>query len=157
MTSIRLTAAVTIASLLQIGCNVADQPTAPKSVEASTSRFANGATVELLDQCEPTSFNAVLGAGACVGTGTVTFDEFITELTRHRRVNVWQMEPRSLNMTVGQILAAINLGGETHTFTEVDEFGGGIVQNLNELAGVPVPAPECLTLDQEDFLAPGAS
>jgi hypothetical protein len=55
------------------------------------------------------------------------------------------------------ILAAVNLGGETHTFTEVDDFGGGIVPQLNDLAGVPVPAPECLALVSDDFIPPGGS
>jgi hypothetical protein len=33
--------------------------------------------------------------------------------------------------------------GETHTFTEVAQFGGGLVGLLNDLSGNPVPAPEC--------------
>jgi hypothetical protein len=36
-----------------------------------------------------------------------------------------------------------NLGGETHTFTEVKRFGGGFVAFLNAASGNPVPAPEC--------------
>jgi hypothetical protein len=36
-----------------------------------------------------------------------------------------------------------NLGGETHTFTEVKNFGGGFVAALNEASGNLVPAPEC--------------
>ena len=36
-----------------------------------------------------------------------------------------------------------NLGGETHTFTRVREFGGGFVAPLNAASGNPVPAPEC--------------
>jgi hypothetical protein len=41
-----------------------------------------------------------------------------------------------------------------HTFTEVDEFGG-IVLLLTELSGNPVPAPECLALEDGDFIPPG--
>ena len=59
-------------------------------------------------------------------------------------------------MKAGQNLVAINQGGETHTFTEVEEFGGGIVPNLNQLAGVPNVAPECTQLQPGDFLRPGA-
>ena len=36
-----------------------------------------------------------------------------------------------------------NLGGETHTFTRVKRFGGGLVAPLNAAAGTPEPAPEC--------------
>jgi len=44
-----------------------------------------------------------------------------------------------------------------HTFTHVKAFGGGIVPLLNDLAGVPTPAPECLQLEDDDFVAPGTT
>jgi plastocyanin len=50
---------------------------------------------------------------------------------------------------------AQNNGGEVHTFTEVDEFGGGIVPPLNVLSGNPLPAPECLQLGLGDFIPAG--
>jgi hypothetical protein len=37
-------------------------------------------------------------------------------------------------------------GGELHTFTRVQNFGGGIVPLLNDLSGNPVVAPECAAL-----------
>jgi plastocyanin len=37
----------------------------------------------------------------------------------------------------------VNTGGETHTYTEVDEFGGGVVPMLNQLSGNTTVAPEC--------------
>ncbi len=52
-------------------------------------------------------------------------------------------------------LSVVNQGGEVHTFTEVDDFGGGIVPELNALSGTPVVAPECLALGAGDFIAPG--
>jgi hypothetical protein len=58
---------------------------------------------------------------------------------------------------VGQTLVVVNQGGEVHTFTEVEDFGGGSVLALNELSGNPVPAPECLNLAPGDFVAPAAS
>jgi hypothetical protein len=51
----------------------------------------------------------------------------------------------------------VNHGGEVHTFTEVEEFGGGIVPNLNTLAGTPEPAPECLALAGSAFILPGGT
>ena len=66
------------------------------------------------------------------------------------------MAPGVVQMQAGQKLVAINNGGETHTFTEVDEFGGGIVPVLNNLGGFGAPAPECGQLKPSDFLAPGA-
>ena len=58
---------------------------------------------------------------------------------------------------MGQTLVAVNQGGEVHTFTEVEHFGGGVVRVLNELSGNPVPAPECQNLARGDFIAPGGS
>ena len=52
---------------------------------------------------------------------------------------------------------AANQGGEVHTFTEVEAFGGGIVADLNTRSGNPTPAPECLALEPDDFVPPGGS
>ena len=57
-------------------------------------------------------------------------------------------------MRVGQLLVANNRGGEEHTFTEVEEFGGGVVPFLNNLVGLTTIAPEC---NQAVRLPPGAS
>jgi hypothetical protein len=65
--------------------------------------------------------------------------------------------PPNVTMRVGEDLVAINKGGETHTFTEVEEFGGGIVPVLNQLTGLTTIAPECQQLAAGDFIAPGGS
>ena len=57
-------------------------------------------------------------------------------------------------MRVGQRLVASNRGGEVHTFTEVEEFGGGNVPFLNNLAGLTTVAPEC---GQAVLIASGGS
>ena len=44
-----------------------------------------------------------------------------------------------------------------HTFTQVAAFGGGIVPQLNNLSHNPVVAPECTTLEEDDFVAPGGT
>ena len=49
--------------------------------------------------------------------------------------------PPNVTMRIGERLVATNRGGEVHTFTEVEEFGGGIVPDLNELTGLPTVAP----------------
>ena len=121
---------------------------------ASTSRDVR---VNMLDACDPDTFNAVLGPGTCIRSGGVKFDDFISQLTRLTRVGSWHFVPHQVNAKVGQEFLAINKGGEVHTFTEVEEFGGGIVPLLNELAKTPVVAPECKTLGSDDFVAPGAT
>ena len=61
-------------------------------------------------------------------------------------------------MLDGEAVQARNTGGETHTFTEVKEFGGGFVAILNDLSGNPVPAPECDPTSPEiGFLLPGST
>ncbi len=111
--------------------------------------------VSMQDNCEPTSFNAALGAGACAGAGTMTLSQFNAELTATHQVAAWRFVPAALTMKVGQSIAAMNMGGEQHTFTEVADFGGGVVPSLNNASGNPVEAPECKTLGATDFVASG--
>ena len=101
--------------------------------------------VTLFDACDPDTFNAAIGAGACTRRGGVTFENFVAELTRHHSVGAWHFAPSEVTMRVGQQLVANNRGGETHTFTEVEEFGGGNIQFLNDLVGLTTVAPECKT------------
>jgi plastocyanin len=96
--------------------------------------------VELRDDCEPASFNAVLGPGACVGSGTTTFSEFIAELQEDQVASDWVFDPDQVTIHVGDKLTIQNTGGEAHTFTKVTSFGGGLVAPLNALSGNLVPA-----------------
>jgi hypothetical protein len=50
------------------------------SLTVGAGAFQGEKKFRLLDDCEPTTFNAVLGDGACVGNGHTTFAEFIEEL-----------------------------------------------------------------------------
>src|SRR5262245_59195807 len=52
---------------------------------------------------------------------------------------------RESTVPVGKRLGLGNTGGETHTFTKVEEFGGGFIIPLNMLSGNPNPRPECTT------------
>lgn len=115
------------------------------------------ATVSMEDQCDPASFNAALGAGTCTKQGNVTFAQFNTELNSTQKVAAWHFLPSNLNIRIGQAIAATNDGGEVHTFTEVEAFGGGIVPALNQASGNPVEAPECQTLTAADMVMPGAT
>jgi plastocyanin len=82
---------------------------------------------------------------------------FLEQLGQHHSVGPWHFAPSEVTIAVGQSLVATNNGGETHTFTEVEEYGGGIVPQLNALTGVTAVAPECSALAPKDFIAPGAS
>jgi plastocyanin len=120
--------------------------------------FAIVAAIQLLDQCDPATFNAALGAGTCINrTFGMTFNEFNTTLGQSGFVPQWRIDPPELELEEGTTMEVVNLGGETHTFTEVAAFGGGIVPQLNQAAGTTTPAPECLALISSDFIEAGRS
>jgi hypothetical protein len=162
---------VTGAAALFVGCeNGPSQPVSPSIVEdarpagvpllAATRPAAAGKiqhTISMVDACDPETFNAVLGPGTCTRSGGVRFEKFLEQLERHQSIGAWHFAPPHVMMQVGQMLVATNRGGEVHTFTEVEAFGGGIVAELNELTGLTTVAPECNQLAPEDFLPPGAS
>jgi len=108
------------------------------------SSSPNAVPIQILDQCDPATFNAEVFPGACVGNGAVTFTTFINEVTMLKRAPQWRFAPSQRILTVDQSFTATNNGGETHTFTEVDHFGGGVVPKLNALAGFGTSVnPEC--------------
>jgi hypothetical protein len=107
------------------------------------------------DSCEPTSFNAVIGAGTCVKNFRTTFPEFIAQLQATGVARDWRFSPEELTARLGVNLLGNNVGGEEHTFTPVKQFGGGVVPVLNRLSGNPVAAPECLSLEDDDFVEAG--
>jgi hypothetical protein len=98
--------------------------------------------VQALDDCDPTTFNAALGPGTCVGDGGTTFSAFIAQLLAQGRAPAWRFAPGQLSLDAAGTLQAHNRGGEDHTFTQVASFGGGCIQALNSLLGL-TPVPEC--------------
>lgn len=101
-------------------------------------------SVTIMDQCDPATFNQAFGAGTCVGNpGGVPLDMFISQLLHHQSAGAWHFAPDPLRLSDGEKFIATNHGGEMHTFTEVDEFGGGFIPELNALAGGLTETPEC--------------
>jgi plastocyanin len=113
--------------------------------------------VSILDQCQPASFNAVLGPGTCTGQGATTVAEFSAELAATGTVAAWQFDPATLTLMPGRSITATNHGGEVHTFTKVAQFGGGIIPALNTASGNPTEAPECKGITNADRIAPGGT
>jgi len=113
-------------------------------------------TVNMLDRCDPASFNALFGPGVCVFEHPgVSVGTFLSVLERAQKMGAWHFAPGSVRLKEGQAVQASNDGGEVHTFTEVDEFGGGFIPELNDLTGDAVPAPECLDFPNIEFIPPG--
>jgi plastocyanin len=105
--------------------------------------------VALADNCDPITFNAVLGANACVGRGDTTFTEFLallfSPLIDTGKVFVghpaWRFEPGYVSIRARQTVRVTNNGGEDHTFTRVVNFGAGSIGVLNGTD--TTRAPEC--------------
>jgi plastocyanin len=106
-----------------------------------SSRFAQ---VVALDECDPTTFNAALGPDFChnvtLGAFTTLKDLFAKAATGNPDPG-WDFEPDILKIKEGTNLSVVDQGGEPHTFTEVDHFGGGFIPGLNA-PGEDV-VPEC--------------
>ena len=116
-------------------------------------------TVDMHDACDDVSFNAAFGDGICIDGlgGGVTVDTFLRVLTNSQNMGAWHFAPGSVRVRSGQAVQAYNSGGEVHTFTEVEEFGGGFIPELNELTGDVVPAPACLDIPALEFIPAGGT
>ena len=136
-------------------CNDAVSTSSPDFAAASARGTGdNVAVVRMMDACDPTTFAGV--PGGCQRNGGVTMEQFASQLSRLGRVPAWQFAPTDLFLQEGDEYMATNFGGEVHTFTEVEEFGGGIVPAFNNILGLTI-APECESLLQSDFIPPGQS
>jgi hypothetical protein len=125
------------------------------SLTAGAGAVQGDKKIRLYDDCDPATFNAVLGDGACVGSGHTTFEEFIAELAATQDAHAWRNQPSAMHLNTGRPTLIENRGGEVHTFTPVAEFGGGFVTDLNGISGNPVPAPECLNFGSIVFIPAG--
>ena len=151
--------AAAFSTLLAAACEAPSEPEARRDagpLPAEAAAVGGGSDVRLInmkDACEPESFGE---AGVdCLRNGGMLFEKFINQLGTHGIMRAWHFAPSVVHAKVGQTLTAVNRGGEEHTFTEVEEFGGGIVPALNALSGNPEAAPECLALEADDFIQPG--
>ncbi|MGH9714546.1 MAG: cupredoxin domain-containing protein [Candidatus Acidiferrales bacterium] len=112
--------------------------------------------IRMRDYCDPPTFNdpSAAGPGTCIGTGLMPFGVFIHELGQDKSVGEWRFNPDAIQVEEGTTLSLENLGGELHTLTRVEKFGGGFVAPLNGLSGNPVPAPECAKVLPDGSLVP---
>jgi len=149
-----LAAAFTIGPLVVSGCGDPSRPADPSAassvaagpLSSSTHSVASQSErlVNMMDACDPETFNATIGPGTCVQRqGGVTFSEFIAELTRTQKAGAWHFAPPQFTAGAGLTLVAVNQGGEVHSFTTVANFGGGFIAPLNALSGNTALAPEC--------------
>jgi hypothetical protein len=103
--------------------------------------------VDVRDACDPATFDAAVGPGTCLpghSGGTITFNDFLAELGEDGSVGAWRFNPDALNPNRDVTFTLRSKGGETHTFTRVANFGGGVVPVLNQIGGFGETAPECV-------------
>jgi len=160
-------AAMTAAVPMLFGCGDPSPTTEPSAATPVASGVlasagqphpsASDMLVNMHDACDGPTFNAAVGPGTCIREGGVTFPDFIAQLTRQGVAGAWHFAPSMTAAQLNQALVAVDRGGEVHTFTRVAKFGGGIVPPLNQLSHNPVVAPECTTLEPDDFVAPGGT
>jgi hypothetical protein len=106
----------------------------------------DGKKVRVRDDCDPNDPAWEPTGGCTLRGGDVTFDEFglllFSPLSGPSIIGhpAWWMDPNYLKIRTHQTLKIKNVGGRGHTFTEVAEFGGGFVPDLN---GTLTMAPEC--------------
>ncbi len=99
-------------------------------------------TVVIHDDCDPVTFNAVVGPGTCVGDGRTTFAEFQATLEAFVPPKRWNFSRDDFGLDAGGRIDVVSRGGEFHTFTEVAQFGGGCVPIPFLNLGEP-PVAEC--------------
>lgn len=107
--------------------------------------------IAIRDACDPRDPSWAPTGGCLLKRGDVTNAEFGAYLTSPLTIPAngalighpaWRMEPSYQSIEAGKSLRIENVGGRTHTFTEVKNFGGGRVPPLN--VGL-TRAPECAT------------
>jgi plastocyanin len=92
------------------------------------------AQIVALDECDPATFNAALGADFChnvaLGAST-TLSDLFTKAAAGTPDKNWDFEPDLIDVKKGGRVVVTDQGGEPHTFTEVKKFGGGFIPGLN--------------------------
>jgi plastocyanin len=129
---------------------------AAPSLRGDNDNDRGNQTVEMVDDCDPRDTAGWAPVGCLLRKGDVTAAEFGALLTSPLYDNIpgagglflvghpsWRNEPSHIVIEAGKKLRIKNVGGRPHTFTQVAQFGGGVVPPLN--VGTQ-PAPECATL-----------
>jgi len=134
---------------------------------AQNQKKTDTTTIKIWDACDPDTFNAAFGNGTCIPGhhGQTVLDDFVGELQTDHIAGGWRFDPLldasagvfklvKVKLEPGDHTVIVNNGGEEHTFTRVEKFGGGFIDFLNGLTGNPVPAPECAQVLGDGSLAP---
>ena len=92
--------------------------------------------------------------GGCLIDGTVERPDWLARVQETGSHPLWANSPVATSLRTGTTLEVVNVGGRGHSFTRVENFGGGRLPLLNTREDTQIPAPECL--GEEVVLIPGA-
>src|SRR3712207_8430745 len=110
-------------------------------IPAASASAGDAKVIKVKDTCDPATFNAALGDGACTpikgdGGGT-EFEELLEQVADDGKAEYYKFSPRRTKVDRDErVVATFTKGGEAHTFTEVNAFGAGCVDELNVLMGL---------------------
>ena len=126
-------------SIAAAGCDT-EEPAPPPTTDMVTLPQGGAAELRAIDDCDPATFGALCNPNFDGGT---TLNSFFAQLADKQQVGAWKYSS-AVDVKPGRPVNVVSRGGEGHTFTVVQNFGGGKVQLLNDASGNPIPAPECL-------------
>ena len=130
--------------LMSAGVAIGLAQASPQRASAARPDAPAVAQIVALDECDPSTFNALLGPDFCrnvaLGASTSLSDLFAKAASGEPDPG-WDFEPDVLKIAQGTDLSIVDQGGEPHTFTEVARFGGGFIPGLNAPGEDAVP--EC--------------
>ena len=122
--------------LMSAGAAISLAQTSPVRVPATRPTAPRVAQIVALDECDPSTFDALLGPDFCrnvaLGASTTLSDLFAKAAGGDPDPG-WDFEPDVLKIDQGTDLSVVDQGGEPHTFTEVDHFGGGFIGRRGEV------------------------
>ena len=121
------------------------------TLAAGTAAADGPRKISVLDDCDPNDPAWTPTGGCVLVDGEVTFAEFFDAAPVGHPA--WRNDPTYLKIEADKTVKVSNDGGRDHTFTEVEEWGGGIVPPLN-LPGQETIA-ECAEFGGS-LLTPGA-
>jgi plastocyanin len=98
---------------------------------AAQAQAPHARVVELRDACQKASWDVEFPGLCSKDAGSVSLPEFRAQLAKGGS-GAWWIRQRALTLDAGDTVAATDVGGILHTFTEVDQFGKGCVPEWNQ-------------------------
>jgi plastocyanin len=120
---------------------------APSIVMASDRDDQRVKEIQIRDDCDPATFNAVGLGNICSGDGHTTFATLANQVMTTGRAPKWRFTPDTVHIALSDSFRATNRGGEVHSFTQVEQVGPSVIPQVNDLLHMPGAQPnaECST------------